>query len=202
MSDKNPPTNGVTKAPQEVTKEIKSNPDSNKIVLSIISSLAVAILAMVLISMELLPPYLTAIIIPASAYVISIGMSSIYQYSMCNKVSIGAIALSNLFVLGTTGAASLFLFLEKLTVLRMVFGEYAPRNPITGLPYSEESEEYKAAMVNENHYKIQFFSSIVKAVLPVYLSEPLKEGLVSFYWIFWMTLLPLFFLLSVQGICK
>lgn len=176
--------------------------DSNKIVISIITSLAVAIFAMVLISMELVPEYLHMLIIPAVAYGLSMGMSSIYQYSMCNKVSIGAIALSNLFILGTTGVTSLFLFLEKLSVLRMVFGPYAPRNPITGLPYSEGTEEYNAAMLNENHYKIQFFSSIVKAILPVYLSESLKDGFVSFYWIFWMTILPLFFLLSVQGICK
>jgi hypothetical protein len=201
MSDKDP-NNAVAKPPQEVTKAVKSNPDSNKIVISIITSLAVAILAMVLISMELIPAYLSMIIIPASAYALSLLMSSIYQYSMCNNLSIGAIALSNIFILLTTGLASFFLFLEKIPVLKMVFGPYPPRNPISGLPYSEGTEEYNAGMLNENHYKIQFFSSIVKAVLPVYLSEPLKEGFISFYWIFWMTILPLFFLLSVQGICK
>lgn len=188
--------------PQEVTKEVKSNPESSKIIVSIISSLAVAVLAMVLISMELLSPVLLIFIIPLITYGISIVMSSIYQYSMCSKLNIGSIALSNLFILGTTGATSLFLFLERLPILRTVFGPYAPRNPLTGLPYSENTDEYKIAMENENHYKIQFFSSIVKAVMPLYWTESLKDGFVYFYWIFWMTLLPLFFLLSVQGICK
>ena len=78
---------------------------------------------------------------------------------------------------------------------------YPPRNPVTGLPYDAKSEEYAAGMLNENHYKIQFFSNIVKSIIPVYVSENVKEGFVYLYWIFWMTFIPQYFTLSVQGIC-
>jgi hypothetical protein len=104
-------------------------------------------------------------------------------------------------VLGTNAIASLVLYLEGIPFLKQIFGVYAPRNPYDGMPYEEGTAPWIKGMENENHYKIQFFSSIVKAVIPMYVDDSMKNGLVYFYWIFWMTILPLFFLLSMQGMC-
>jgi hypothetical protein len=103
-------------------------------------------------------------------------------------------------VLGTTLFTSVLLFVEQIPLLKMFYPNgYAPRNPISGLPYSSESAEYIEGMANENHYKIQLFTSIVKAVIPVYVNDDTKLGIVYFYWFFFMTLLPLYFILTLQG---
>ena len=131
---------------------------------------------------------------------ISVVISSIYQYSACGNVNIQAISLSNTFVLGTNLIASSILYMENIPFLKQFFGTYAPRNPYDGMPYEEGTAAWIAGMKNENHYKLQFLSSIVKAVIPIYFDENTKIGIVHFYWIFWATILPLFFLLSFQGL--
>lgn len=157
---------------------------------------------MILISMDFFSTYMIAVMIPIVAYLISVIMSTIYQYSTCGTTNIGIILLSDLLVGATNGLAALFLSLESIPFLRYIYGSYPPRNPITGFPYLEDSPEFLAAMQNENHYKIQFLTGIVKAIIPAYVSEPVKNGFVYLYWTFWMTLLPLYFLLSVQGLCS
>jgi hypothetical protein len=174
---------------------------ASKVALTVISSLIVALMAMIFITTDLLPGVANLIVIPVLAYTISIVVSSIFQYSSCGSVNIGSISLSNLFVLGTNAIASLVLYLEGIPFLKQIFGVYAPRNPYDGMPYEEGTAPWIKGMENENHYKIQFFSSIVKAVIPMYVDDSMKNGLVYFYWIFWMTILPLFFLLSMQSMC-
>lgn len=181
--------------------ESKSEKETAKISIAIITAILTAFIAMILIAMELLPLLLTSFLIPLIAYLLSILMSVIHQYTQCKKVNLTSIATSNSVIVLTNACISGFLFLEGIPVLKYIFGEYAPRNPITGLPYDTNSAEYAAAMQTENHYKLQFFSGIVKSVLPVYISEQVKNGFVYFYWIFWLTLLPLYFVLSVQGMC-
>ena len=173
----------------------------SKIILAIISSIIVAVVALLAVSTDIFPNWSAPLIIPAVAYIISVVISSIYQYSSCGNVNIQAIGLSNTFVLGTNLIASAILYLEGIPFLKQVFGTYPPRNPYDGMPYEESTPAYIAGMQNENHYKLQFLSSIVKAVIPIYFDENTKSGLVYFYWIFWATILPLFFLLSFQGIC-
>lgn len=98
----------------------------------------------------------------------------------------------------TTG----ILFLEQIPFLKMFYPDgYAPRNPVSGLPYSPETAEYIEGMKNENHYKLQLFTSIVRAVIPVYVNDNTKLGIVYFYWFFFLTLLPLYFILTIQGNC-
>jgi hypothetical protein len=173
----------------------------SKVVLSVISSLIVAVVALLSVSTEIFPKWSTPLIIPGVAYIISCIISSIYQYSSCGSINIQAISLSNTFVLGTTFLTSGILYLEGIPFLKQVFGTYAPRNPYDGMPYEEGTPAWVAGMQNENHYKLQFFSSIVRAVIPMYFDEYTKSGLIYFYWIFWATILPLFFLLSFQGMC-
>jgi len=173
----------------------------SKVVLSIISSLIVAVVALLSVSTEMFPKWSSPLIIPGVAYIISCIISSIYQYSSCGSINIQAISLSNTFVLGTTFLTSGILYLEGIPFLKQDCGTYAPRNPYDGMPYEEGSPAWVTGMQNENHYKLQFFSSIVKAVIPMYFDEYTKSGLVYFYWIFWATILPLFFLLSFQGLC-
>lgn len=174
---------------------------SSKIVLTVISSLVMAIIAMIFITINLLPSWANPIVISCIAYALSIVISSIFQYTSCGSVNIQSIGISNLFVLGTNLVATTILYLEGIPFLKQIFGVYYPRNPYDGLPYEEGTPAWLKGMENENHYKIQFFSSIVKAVIPIYIEDTMKNGFVYFYWIFWMTILPLFFLLSVQGMC-
>jgi hypothetical protein len=155
----------------------------------------------VIISSQWFPPLVSAFIIPTIAYGISVAMSVILQYMTCKKVQIGAILAGNSFVAVLNIGIGVLLFLEQIPFLRWIFGAYAPRNPITGLQYDPSSMEYADAMSNQNHYKIQFLSGIVKAVIPVYVDESVKEGIVYLYWTFWMTLLPLYFAMGVQSLC-
>ena len=175
---------------------------TTKIILSIVSSIIIAAVALIVVSTQLVEQWMTPFLISGIAYVISITISSIYQYISCKTVNITSITMSNTFVLGTTFFSSLFLYLENIPFLKHIFGEYDPRNPYDGIPYEKGSKAWEAGMANENHYKIQFFSSIVKAVIPMYVDDQIKNGIVYFYWIFWMTILPLFFLLGFQGICN
>jgi hypothetical protein len=48
---------------------------------------------------------------------------------------------------------------------------------------------------------IELLSGIVKNVIPENVEEPVQNGLVYVYWVFWMTLLPVYFLVGIQGIC-
>lgn len=178
-----------------------SKKESMKLSISIVSSILIGSIAMILVASEFFPTWINMIVIPIIAYGISIMMSVINQYAACRKVTMVPIAIGNLGVMATTGAVSLALFLEQIPFLKAIFGDYAPRNPISGLPYDPNSAEYVEGMANQNHYKIQILSGIVKAVIPVYASENVKSGFVYLYWIFWMTLLPLYFVMGMQSLC-
>ena len=142
------------------------------------------------------------ILVPVFAYLITSLMSAAYQYSKCNTMNISSSFFTNLIILFSTAFTSLILFVEQIPILKIFYPDgYAPRNPISGLPYSPESAEFVAGQLDENHYKIQLFTSIVKAVIPVYVNENTKLGIVYFYWFFFLTLLPSYFILTVQGLC-
>jgi hypothetical protein len=185
-----------------------SNSESSKIILSIVYALIISVLVLILITNDMVSIPLIVPMIPAVAYAVSIGLSSIYQYSICNKVSIGQIAISNIFIVLTTLIATTILYVEQMPILKFMFGEYVPSAGDAARLEGAEGEGGECCNKNglkdsEAHYKIQFFTNIVKAVLPKFISEEnSKLGFVYFYWIFWMTILPFFFLLSVQGLCK
>lgn len=175
--------------------------ESMKLTIAIVTSILVGSIAMVLVASEFFPTWINMLIIPTSAYGISIAMSIVHQYAVCRKITMAPIAIGDLGVLLATGSVSLALFLEEIPFLKAIFGEYPPRNPISGLPYTPDSAEYAEGMANQNHYKIQILSGIVKAIIPVYVSENVKGGFVYLYWMFWMTLLPLYFVMGLQGLC-
>lgn len=176
--------------------------ESSKIILSIVYSLMISVLVLILITNDMVSLPIIVPMIPAVAYAVSIGLSSLYQYSMCNKVSIGQIAISNLFIALTTLIATSILYVEQVPILKFMFGEYIPSAP-AGAGEGPECCDKNGLKDPEAHYKIQFFTNVVKAVLPKFVSEEnSKLGFVYFYWIFWMTILPFFFLLSVQGLCR
>jgi len=175
--------------------------ESSKIILSIVYSLMISVLVLILITNDMVSLPIIVPMIPAVAYAVSIGLSSLYQYSTCNKVSIGQIAISNLFIALTTLIATSILYVEQLPILKFMFGEYLPS--VGEAAEGPECCDKNGLKDTEAHYKIQFFTNVVKAVLPKFVSEEnSKLGFVYFYWIFWMTILPFFFLLSVQGLCK
>ena len=169
---------------------------------AIITALLVATIPLIIISTSGSLGIALSIALPVIIYLITTAMTAIYQYSKCNKIDIISAFLTNLMVLASALLTTGVLFLEQIPFLKMIYPDgYAPRNPVSGLPYSEETAEYAEGMRNENHYKIQLFTSIVRAVIPVYVNENVKLGIVYFYWFFFLTLLPLYFILTVQGNC-
>ena len=192
---------------QEIPQSKASpNSESSKIILSIVYSLMISVLVLMLITNDMVSLPIIIPMIPAVAYAVSLGLSSIYQYSICNKVSIGQIAISNLFIALTTLIATSILYVEQMPILKFMFGEYVPSEGDAARLEGAEGGECcnkNPLKDTEAHYKIQFFTNVVKAVLPKFVSEEnSKLGFVYFYWIFWMTILPFFFLLSIQGLCK
>ena len=169
---------------------------------AIITALIVAILPLMIISMGGSLSISVTLALPVVIYLIASGMTATYQYARCNKVDIKSAFFTNLLVLGSTLFTSVLLFVEQIPLLKMFYPDgYAPRNPVSGLPYSPETAEFVEGMKNENHYKIQLFTSIVRAVIPVYVNDNTKLGIVYFYWFFFLTLLPLYFILTIQGNC-
>ena len=169
---------------------------------AIITALLVAILPLIIISTSGPLGITFSIALPIVIYLITTGMTAIYQYSKCNKIDIKAAFFTNLMVLASALFTTGVLFVEQIPLLKIFYPDgYAPRNPVSGLPYSPETAEYIEGMKNENHYKLQLFTSIVKAVIPVYINDNTKLGIVYFYWFFFLTLLPLYFILTVQGNC-
>jgi hypothetical protein len=180
--------------------------EAAKLSIAICTAFFVGILAMILASLGFIPKWAQLIVIPIGAYIISTCMTLIFQYSSCNTIKIQPVLQSTSIILLTNLGVSFVLFLESIPILKALFGPYPARNPLTGVPYEAGTPESARAYENENHYKIQFFSNIVKAVIPDYVgpnevSESTKEGIVSLYWNFWATLLPLYFSLSVSGLC-
>jgi hypothetical protein len=196
VNEKSASKTTVQEIPQS---KASSNSESSKIILSIVYALMISVLVLMLITNDMVSLPLIVPMIPAVAYAVSLGLSSIYQYSVCNKVSIGQIAISNLFIALTTLIATSILYVEQIPILKFMFGEYLPSAAAEGTECCNKNP----LKDTEAHYKIQFFTNVVKAVLPKFVSEEnSKLGFVYFYWIFWMTILPFFFLLSIQGLCK
>lgn len=178
--------------------------DSSRIVFATIPALLVGIVSMGGILMKPFPSGFVYLMIPLYAYIISLVASAIHQYFKCEKVEIASISLSNLAVLGTSAVTSGILLLENIPLKRFLFDEtkLIPTYPTTGDPVPESSPSYKPLLESGAHLKFQFLSSIVRAALPVGLDANMQEGLIYFYYIFWMVLLPMYFLLGIQGFCK
>ena len=168
-----------------------STKETSKFSIAISTAILVAVVATILITLEL-HSYVIGFGIPIFAYVLCIAMSAIYQTIACGSIQLATISIGNLGVLVSTAVATGILGLETLPLLRYIYGEYpAPLDPSAPLEPSD----------NEKHYKIQFFTNIVKAVIPTTVNPTMQTGIVYFYWTFWMTLVPYYFVLSLQGMC-
>jgi len=152
-------------------------------ILSVTASIFVAAMSALLIY-YIDTNWISIVAIPAIAYVISTVVAVVYQLIKCGSLN-PTVAMSNLFILGTTFLASTVLFLEQIPFWKP----------------SSASPDASASPLDDSMYKIQIFSSIVKVILPVYFTEAMKTSAVYFYWIFWMTILPLFFIMSIQDVC-
>jgi hypothetical protein len=173
----------------------------SKVIFSLLGATLIGIVSVGII-LSISTEFVRLILIPPVAYGISLLISFIFQTSVCPSTSITTSAITNITVLLSTAFASFILFLESIPILS-AFGYSEPISPLTGLPISREGapEEYAKATDDNKHLKVQFFSSIVKAVLPVYYSEVNKTAIVYLYWMFWMSMLPLYVVLGLQGVC-
>jgi hypothetical protein len=175
--------------------------ESMKISMAVTGSVLAGAVAMILISSDFFPYLSVIMIIPIACYAISVVVSIIVQYSICKKVIISTLTIGDLVILLSNAILGLVLFFEQIPIFKYMFGEYPPRSPVTGLEYTPSSAEYVGAMATGDHYKLQILTNIVRSALPVYLTEELKKGFVYFYWTFWTTMLPLYFMLGVQALC-
>ena len=184
-----------------VSTQTTATKEYSKLIFGVIGASVVAVVSLLII-IYLQNNIVRLVIIPPIAYAISLLFSFIFQTSVCPATNMTAAAITNISVLFSTGLVAVVLFLESIPLLS-AFGYSEPISPMTGLPISRESspEEYAKATDDNKHLKIQFLSGIVKAVLPVYFEEVHKTSLVYFYWMFWMTLLPIYLTLGIQGIC-
>jgi hypothetical protein len=162
--------------------------------LSTVGALLTASVSMLLVifTKEFLSPLALTILIPLIAYSLSIATSVLYQYSECGVVQLQSIALQNLSILGSNGAATLLLFLEQLFL-----GGIEPANP-----FDKGTPEYIQFLASAKTSDYTFLANIVKGVIPDFVDETTKEGFVYFYYTFFLTMLPSFFFMSLQGICS
>ena len=176
----------------------KPSNETIRLVIGLLGSLAVAILIGIYASQWAglgLPMELGAgmlMLMPVSAYLLTALLSVVYQQVAFGKIEVFTVLLQNLAVLVANLFVAFILWFESVPIFKYMFGHYQPRNPITGDQLVPGSADYQAALANENHYKLSFFSGVVKAVLPVYFDEPMRNGSVYAYWSFWGTLLPWF----------
>lgn len=176
-----------------------------RLVISILGSLALAIFVGIIVSqwqsLDIPIPLNVGMLmfLPVNAYLVTSLLSLAYQQIAYGEVQPFVILLQNLAVLALNFIVALVLWFESVPIFKYIFGSYAPRNPTTGADLDPASTDYKDAMANENHYKLSFFSGIVKAVVSVYFDEPTKDGCVYAYWSFWATLLPWYTVLFLLG---
>ena len=179
-----------------------STKETSKLSIAISTAILVSILAMILVSYEVLTIPVATAVIPIIAYCLTVAMSFLYQFIACGKINISSVTIGDLGVLAANAIATGILYVESLPLLRYMYGEYADATLPDVASATSVASAASLAQDPEKHYKIQFFSNIVKSALPTNLtSEPMKTGMVYFYWIFWMTLVPHYTLLSLQGMC-
>jgi hypothetical protein len=165
----------------ETTKE------GSRLLISFMCALFIAMISFLCITFLEHYKALAYFIIITTAYVVSCIVSIMYQYSVCGFVHIRGIFLSNLIVVRNTVLACILLYIDMFPFFQKFVQPTAQSVALTGDVSALRG--------------IEFLSGIVKNVIPEYVEEPVQNGLVYVYWMFWMTLLPVYFLVGVQGIC-
>jgi hypothetical protein len=203
------PTPAPAPAPTPRQKSAESSGKQlSRTLFSVLGSLTIAILIGVIVSqyenikLNILPDSMWGgesafathmiILLPLLSYIITTILSIVYQKVTFGDVNAILPLWFNLGVVLTNLVLALVLWAENLPILQWIFGEYAPRNPDTGIQYKEDHPDYQELNNNEERYKLSFFSGIVKSVISMYIDEPMQNGFVYFYWTFWGTLLPWF----------
>jgi hypothetical protein len=161
--------------------------EGTRLAISFFASLSIGLIAYMLItfvSIGYISKGLAYSLLILLAYLIASGTNFIFQYASCNTVNPANIFLSCIIVLRNISLTCLVLYLDTY--------------PFFAVPSSEGSECQEIGQ----RKGIEFFSGIVKAILPEGMSDTTKTGIVHVYWTFWMTLLPIYFLVGVNGICS
>ena len=161
--------------------------ETSRLLISFMSSLFIAMISFLCITFLDHYKVLAYFIIITISYFISCAVSLMYQYSVCHFVNLKGIFVSNTIVLRNTIITCFVLFIDTYPFFNKFVQPTAESSAASGDVSSKRG--------------IEFLSGIVKNVIPDYVEEPVKNGLVFVYWIFWMTLLPTYFLVGVQGIC-
>jgi hypothetical protein len=161
--------------------------EGNRLLVAFIYSLTISLLAFVCIVFLQSWRPMAYLIIIVFAYLFSCFASIIYQNSVCGFANVKGIFLSNLLVLRNIVLTCLVLIADSLPF----FEKFTKPTSDATAPSGDISTKRG----------VEILSGIVKAILPEQMDEPVKEGFVYVYWVFWMTLLPFYFLIGMQGIC-
>jgi hypothetical protein len=184
--------------------------DSTPLFVSAVTALGISLAGMGLVYFQKLtesyPASVNILLGGLLAYLLAFGASAAYQQIKCKSVNVEATAKGNLLVFAMASLIFGVLNVETVPLKYFLFGQYPRIDPSTGNPFGpetreyqedmkpfESNEEYLARIWGSDRYKIQFFSNLVTAVLPNFM--------VPVYWLFWLTLLPLYFLLKTQSVC-
>jgi hypothetical protein len=157
--------------------------EGNRLLVAFIYALTISLLAFVCIVFSQTWRVMAYFIIIVCAYLFSCFASIIYQNSVCGFANVKGIFVSNLLVLRNIVLTCLVLIADSFPFFEKF------NKP------SSDSEDISTRR------GVEILSGIVKAILPEQMDETVKEGFVYVYWVFWMTLLPFYFLIGMQGIC-
>ena len=163
--------------------------EGTRLAISFFASLSIGLIAYMLItfvSIGYISKGFAYLVIIILAYFIASGTNFIFQYAACKTVNPANIFLSCLIVLRNISLTCLVLYLDTY--------------PFFSTPHAEGSVPEGGEIGQRKG--VEFFSGIVKAILPEGMSDTTKTGIVHIYWTFWMSLLPIYFLVGVNGICS
>jgi len=161
--------------------------ETSRLLISFLSAMFIAMISFLCIVFLNHYKALAYFIIITISYFASCAVSIMYQYSVCGFINAKGVFVSNTIILRNSIITCLLLFIDMY-----------PFFDKTVQPTAESSAASGDVSTKRG---IEFLSGIVKNVIPDYVDETVKNGLVHVYWLFWMTLLPTYFLVGVQGIC-
>lgn len=163
--------------------------ESSRLVSAIMYSLIIAMIsyASIVHLSETIGRGAVHFIIIATAYFLSCGVSAIYQQAVCGSLNVKNIFLSNLIILRNAVITCGALYIDSYPFFDKFVQPTAESAHATGDVSGKRG--------------VEFLSGIVKGALPETMLETAKTGYVYVYWMFFMTLLPFYWLVGIQGIC-
>ncbi len=176
--------------------------DSSTLSLSAVTALTIALTGMGLTyfqkKVEAYPAAVNILLISVLAYLITFGMTALNQYLICETVNLKNLALTDLVLFFTTAITTAILYFESFPLKYYLFGQFPRTDPATGKSFEAGTREYEEDMqpglgLDSARYKLQPLTNLVTSVFP--------EEVVPVYWLFFISVIPLYALMKTQSAC-